>query len=51
MRNFVNSEMHGETWLLRGPHRNGSTEGITVILCGGNTLDGTSESLKLQFFI
>jgi hypothetical protein len=48
---FVKPEMHGETCLLHGPYRNGSTEGITVILCGGNALDGTSESSKLQFSI
>jgi hypothetical protein len=51
MKIFVKPEMHKETWLLHGPYRNGSTEGITVILCGGNTLDGRSESSKLQFFI
>jgi hypothetical protein len=48
MRIFVKPEMCGGTGLLHGPYRNGSTEGITVILCGGNTLVGTPESSKLQ---
>ena len=44
-------EMHGESWLLHDPYRNGSTEGITVKLCGGSTLAGMSETLNLQSFI
>jgi hypothetical protein len=51
MRIFVKPEMYGEIGLLHGPFRNVSTEGITVILCGGSTLAGTPESSKLQFFI
>jgi len=51
MRIFVKPEMHGENWLLHGLYRNGSTVGLTVILCGRNILDGTSESSKLKFFI
>jgi len=47
MRIFVKPEMHGETWLLDSPYRNGSTEGITVILCGESALAGTPESSKL----
>lgn len=44
-------EMHGETWLLNSPYRNGSTEGKAVILHGESALAGTAESSKLQFFI
>ena len=47
---FVKPEMREETWLLHGPYRNGSTEGIKVILCGVNNLM-ERQSSKLQFVI
>ena len=44
-------EMHGETWLLNSPYRNGSTEGITVILHGESPLAGTSDFKAAVFHL